>query len=130
MSAAVVGGTEDAEAGALPGPVEIAGLAPTAAAKGDAGAEGASAGRNGDGTAAKLAAGATSAVTALGAGGTGGPRRSVSAEVVVDRWLRGATTHTTDQVAEEIPVALVYHNVPHVVMLATPADLEDFAVGF
>ena len=54
----------------------------------------------------------------------------VSAEVAVDRWARGVTTHTTDQVAEEMPVALVYHDVPHVVMLATPADLEDYAVGF
>jgi FdhD protein len=56
--------------------------------------------------------------------------RSVSSEVSVDRWSQGATTHTTDQVAEEVPVALVYHNVPHVVMLATPANFEDFAVGF
>jgi FdhD protein len=55
---------------------------------------------------------------------------SVSAEVSVERWARGELTHKTDQVAEEIPVALVYHGVPHVVMLATPADLEDFAVGF
>lgn len=54
----------------------------------------------------------------------------VSAEFSVDRWLRGATEHVTDQVAEERPVALVYHEVPHVVMLATPADLEDFATGF
>ena len=38
--------------------------------------------------------------------------------------------HATDLVAEEMPVALVYHDVPHVVMLATPADLEDYAVGF
>ena len=54
----------------------------------------------------------------------------VSSELAVDRWLRGATEHTTDLVAEELPVALVYHDVPHVVMLATPADLEDFATGF
>jgi FdhD protein len=58
------------------------------------------------------------------------PPAGVSAQVSVDRWSRGATTHTTDQVAEEMPVALVYHEVPHVVMLATPADLEDYAVGF
>jgi FdhD protein len=56
--------------------------------------------------------------------------KSVSAEVTVDRWVQGTTTHTTDQVAEEVPVALIYHNVPHVVMLATPANLEDYAVGF
>ena len=56
--------------------------------------------------------------------------KSVSAEVSVDRWAQGTTTHTTDQVAEEMPVALVYHNVPHVVMLATPADFEDYAFGF
>ena len=56
--------------------------------------------------------------------------KSVSSELSVDRWAQGTTTHTTDQVAEEVPVALVYHNVPHVVMLATPADLEDYAYGF
>jgi FdhD protein len=55
---------------------------------------------------------------------------AVSAQVSVERWTRGALERTTDQVAEEMPVALVYHDVPHVVMLATPADLEDFAVGF
>ena len=55
---------------------------------------------------------------------------AVSATLDVERWTRGAITHATDQVAEEMPVALVYHEVPHVVMLATPADLEDYAVGF
>jgi FdhD protein len=55
---------------------------------------------------------------------------AVSAEVSVERWAQGELTFKTDQVAEEMPVALVYHGVPHVVMLATPANLEDFAVGF
>jgi len=54
----------------------------------------------------------------------------VSAVVSIDRWARGTTAHTTDEVAEEIPVALIYQGVPHVVMLATPANLEDYAVGF
>jgi FdhD protein len=55
---------------------------------------------------------------------------STEAEVAVDRWVGGKTTHTTDRVAEEAPVALTYHGVPHVVMLATPSDLEDLAYGF
>src|SRR5256886_2462038 len=55
---------------------------------------------------------------------------AVSAELDVERWTRGTIARTTDLVAEEVPVALVFHDVPHVVMLATPADLEDYAVGF
>jgi FdhD protein len=52
------------------------------------------------------------------------------AELEVERWRPGASGHAFDRVAEEVPVSLVYEDVPHGVMLATPADLEDFAVGF
>ena len=55
---------------------------------------------------------------------------AVSAELPVQRWTRGTLVSATDLIAEEKPVALVYHDVPHVVMLATPADLEDHAFGF
>lgn len=48
----------------------------------------------------------------------------------MERWRRGTLTRERDLIAEEMPVALIYHGVPHVVMLATPADLEDHAVGF
>ena len=58
-----------------------------------------------------------------------GPARIV-AELEVERWRPGAVGHALDRVAEEVPVTLIYEDVPHGVMLATPADLEDFAVGF
>jgi FdhD protein len=51
-------------------------------------------------------------------------------QVRVQRWIDGKIEQAIDQVAEEQPVALSYHGIPHVVMLATPADLEDLAVGF
>ncbi|HVN46706.1 MAG TPA: formate dehydrogenase accessory sulfurtransferase FdhD [Steroidobacteraceae bacterium] len=66
----------------------------------------------------------------VGAEARGRTAAAVSAELPVERWRGGSVVRTTDLVAEEMPVALVYHDVPHVVMLATPADLEDYAYGF
>ncbi|MEM9304366.1 MAG: formate dehydrogenase accessory sulfurtransferase FdhD [Pseudomonadota bacterium] len=46
------------------------------------------------------------------------------------RWRHGAGEEALDPVAMEVPVALTFNREPHVVLMATPGDLEDLAVGF
>lgn len=46
-------------------------------------------------------------------------RQRGSLELTADDWL-----------AQEVPVALVYNGISHVVMMATPKDLPAFALGF
>jgi len=46
------------------------------------------------------------------------------------RTRNGTTEHLNDFIAEEIPIALIYNDQPFAVMMATPSDFEDFALGF
>jgi FdhD protein len=48
----------------------------------------------------------------------------------VDRWQGNLHEQKQDYIAEEVPISLIYNGVPHVVMLATPTNLEEFALGF
>lgn len=51
-------------------------------------------------------------------------------EVPARRWSRDGLTEHAEQIVEETPVVIVYNAIPHVVMMATPQDLEDFVLGF
>jgi formate dehydrogenase accessory protein FdhD len=50
--------------------------------------------------------------------------------LTAERWRDGRCDSATELVADEVPVALVYNGISHAVMLASPQDLEDFALGF
>lgn len=46
------------------------------------------------------------------------------------RWHAGSLETREEAIAEETPIALIYNDEPHVVMMGSPTDLDDFAVGF
>jgi len=56
--------------------------------------------------------------------------QSQSREVSVSYWKQGDLDNGNDEVATEVPVALTYNKRSHVVMMATPMELVDFATGF
>ncbi len=51
-------------------------------------------------------------------------------QVPVWRFRDGVSSVSEDVLAVETPVALEFNGISHAVMLASPADLEDFALGF
>jgi FdhD protein len=51
-------------------------------------------------------------------------------QLPVRRWRAGSWSGTLDSIAAETPVSLTFNSIPHVVMMATPSDLEDMGVGF
>jgi FdhD protein len=47
-----------------------------------------------------------------------------------EEWRDGRVSNVEGRVAEEVPVAFEFNRMSYAVMLATPADLDDFALGF
>jgi len=48
----------------------------------------------------------------------------------VSVWAEDIVSKKKDSIATEVPIALVYNDVSHAVMMASPQDLEAFALGF
>jgi len=55
---------------------------------------------------------------------------TVLEKLKVDRWKNFTHSTSEDLVAVETPVAIEYNGISHAVMLASPANLKDFAMGF
>lgn len=59
---------------------------------------------------------------------SGAPPGAVERRVA--RWRAGSLAEHADAIAEEVPVAFAFNGEPFAVMMATPSDLADYALGF
>ena len=53
-----------------------------------------------------------------------------SQDQVIQVWSTDKSYDDQDQIAREGAIAIVYNGISHAVMMATPRDLEAFAIGF
>ncbi|MCF2947300.1 formate dehydrogenase accessory sulfurtransferase FdhD [Paraglaciecola aquimarina] len=56
--------------------------------------------------------------------------QTASVSCSVKKWTDNSIENIEDHLLDEVAVALVYNGISHVVMMITPLDLQDFAVGF
>lgn len=56
--------------------------------------------------------------------------KGVTDNVIRCTWAEGDLLVDRDAIVTEVPVALVFNGISHVVMMATPGDLDDLALGF
>ena len=54
----------------------------------------------------------------------------VTAGIRLSAWRNGVPRQTERCLAEETPIAITYNELPYAVMMASPLNLDDFALGF